>query len=145
MTQESDRNQCIHWRLQKYFQGGNVTILLMVFRLLTMQWKWNGRSQNAFSFLSISLCWLNLNSQSFVSNVFYTSAIRNAYSVHKLPNIHFFEHFLQLSHNFGQNNMRSEKTKKLGTLAKLFQAMISICWQDYRTTYCSYNTTQALK
>jgi len=29
MTQELDRNQCIHWRLQKYFQGGNVAILLI--------------------------------------------------------------------------------------------------------------------
>jgi len=31
----------------------------------------------------------------------------------------------------------SEKTMKLVTLAKLFQAMRTrtICWQDYRTTY----------
>jgi len=43
----------------------------------------------------ISLCWLKINSQSFVENVFYTSAIRNALSFHELPNIHFFEHFLQ--------------------------------------------------
>jgi len=30
-----------------------------------------------------------------------------------------------------------KKTKKLDTLAKLFQALRSrtICWQDYRTTY----------
>jgi len=27
---------------------------------------------------------------------FYTSAIRNAFSFHKLPNIHFCEHFLQI-------------------------------------------------
>ena len=31
------------------------------------------------SFYRLSLCWLNLNSQSFVWNVFYTSAIRNAF------------------------------------------------------------------
>jgi len=34
--------------------------------------------------------------------------------------------------------MSFEKTRKLDTLAKLFQAMRSrthICWQDYRTTY----------
>jgi len=32
--------------------------------------------------------------------------------------------------------MNGEKTKKLDTLAKLFQAMRSrnICWQDYRTS-----------
>jgi len=54
-------------------------------------------------------------------------------------NIHFFEHFLQISHNLinGQNNMSGEKTRQLETLTKLFQAMRSrtICWQDYRTTY----------
>ena len=33
-------------------------------------------------FFPISLCWLSLNSQSFVLNVFYTSIIRNAFSVH---------------------------------------------------------------
>jgi len=43
-------------------------------------------------FYLISLCWLNRNFQSFVSNVFYTSAIINV-SFHKLPNISiFFEH-----------------------------------------------------
>ena len=73
-----------------------------------------------YPFYAISLCWLNLNSQSFVSNVFYTSAIRNALSFHTLPNIHCFEHFLvlQISHNLriinGQNNMSAE------TLVKLF-------------------------
>jgi len=37
--------------------------------------------------------------KSFVQIVFYTSAIRNAFAFHKLPNIHFCEHFLQTSHN----------------------------------------------
>jgi len=37
MTQELDRSQCIHWRPQKYFQGGgNVEIFLIIYRLLTM-------------------------------------------------------------------------------------------------------------
>jgi len=33
--------------------------------------------------------------------------------------------------------MSGEKTRKLDTLAKVFQAVRSIttCWQDYRTTY----------
>ena len=55
---------------------------------------------------------LNLNFQYFVWNVFYTSAIRNAFSFRKLPNIHFFAHFLLISHNFRiineQNNMSGE-------------------------------------
>jgi len=47
MIQELDLNQCIHWRLQKFYQGGNVAIWLF-----------------------------------FIT-----------------PNIKFFEHFLQFSHN----------------------------------------------
>jgi len=42
--------------------------------------------------------------------------------------------------------MSDEKTRKIDTLAKLFQAMRSsrsICWIDYRTTCWSYNTTMA--
>jgi len=66
---------------------------------------------------SISLCWLNLNSQHFVYIVFCNAAIRNAFSFHKLPNIRFFEHFLQISHNLrtinDQNNMSGEKTRNL--------------------------------
>jgi len=43
MTQEFDRDQCIHGRRQKFFQGGgNVQILLrsILCRLLTIQCKW---------------------------------------------------------------------------------------------------------
>jgi len=40
MNQELDRNQCIHGSLQKFFLGVNVEILLILFRLLTMQCKW---------------------------------------------------------------------------------------------------------
>jgi len=44
-----------------------------------------------------------------------------------LPNIQFFEHFLQIGHNFriinGQNNVSSEVTRKLDILEKMFQAM----------------------
>ena len=92
--------------------GGNIDILLFLSRLLTMRCKWTFTKRFTLS-TPFSLCWLNLNSQSFVWNVFYTSAIRNA--VLKLPNLHFFEHFLQISHNVriinSQNNMSGEKTK----------------------------------
>jgi len=50
----------------------------------------NGLSKTLYPFYPISLCWLNLNSQSIVWNVFYASVIINAFSFHKLPNIHFF-------------------------------------------------------
>jgi len=75
-----------------------------------------------YPFYSISLCWLNLNSQSFVLNVFHTSGIRNAFSFHKLPNIHFFEHFLQISHNLriinGQNRCLSGEKWESCTLSQ---------------------------
>jgi len=69
-----------------------------------------------YSFYHISLCWLNLNSQSFVWNVFYTTAISNAFLFinYLLPNIHFFKHFLRISHNLRiikvHNNVSGEKT-----------------------------------
>jgi len=71
---------------------------------------------------------------------------RNAFSFHKLLNIHFFEHFLQISHNLRifnyQNNVWGQKTKKL-TLAQLFHAMRSrpVGWHDYRTTHSTYVRT----
>jgi len=62
---------------------------------------------------------LNSLLTSFVRIVFYTSAIRNAFAFHKLPNIHFCEHSLQISHNLrtinAQINIRGKKTRKLDT------------------------------
>jgi len=60
----------------------------------------------------------------FVRIVFYTSAIRNAVAFHKLPNIHFCQHSLQISHNLrtinAQINIRGKKTRKLDTFANCF-------------------------
>ena len=39
----------------------------------------NGLSQNTLPFEPVSLCWLNLDSQSFVWKTSYTSAITNAF------------------------------------------------------------------
>jgi len=49
MTQELDRKQCIHGRLQNFFQGGNVEVCLS----FACCWRCNahGRSQNPLSFL----------------------------------------------------------------------------------------------
>jgi len=64
----------------------------------------------------------------FVRIVFYTSATRNAFSFHKLPNIHFCEHFLQISHNLrtinDEINISGEKPRNLeDALTNLFQTM----------------------
>jgi len=60
--------------------------------------------------------------KSFLRIVFYTSVIRNAF--HKLPNIHIYEHFQQISHNLrifnAQIHISGEKTRKLDTLEKLY-------------------------
>jgi len=41
--------------------------------------------------------------------------------------------------------MSGKTGRELDSLANLFQAIRSrtICWQDYRTTYWRWNTTQA--
>ena len=65
-------------------------------------WVWNGLelSINTFAVLSLVFTgWRESLLKSFVRFVFYTSPIRNACPFHKLPNIHFWEHFLQISHN----------------------------------------------
>jgi len=68
--------------------------------------------------------------KSFVGIVFYTSAIRNAFASHKLPNIHLCEHFLQISHNFrtinAQINISGEKPRKLDTLANMFHCISGV-------------------
>jgi len=75
--------------------------------------------------------------KSFVWIVFYTSAMRNAFAFHKLRNIHFSEHFLQVSHNLrvinAQINIRGKKTRKLDTLAKLFQCILTRLAHNSRT------------
>jgi len=45
--------------------------------------------------------------KTFVRMVFHTSAIRNAFSFHELSNIHFCEHFLQISDILRQSTTRS--------------------------------------
>ena len=64
--------------------------------------------------------------KSFVWIVFCIWAIRNAFAFHKLPNIHFCEHFLQISHNLrtinaqinirGKNNTKVRHSRKVVSL-----------------------------
>jgi len=91
------RSKPVHpWASAELFPKG-VEILLILFRLLTMQCIVVHKTLHPF--YPISLCWLDLNSQSFVWNAFYTSAIRMLFLFYKLPDIHFSEHYLQISHN----------------------------------------------
>jgi len=87
MIQESDRSQYIKVRPHKLFQGGNIEILLYPFQVADDAMQVDVHKM-LYPLYRISLCWLNLNFQTLVWNVFYTSAIRNASSFHQLPNIH---------------------------------------------------------
>ena len=67
------RYQCLRSPLYERAEGGQCSV---IFR------------SSAVSLVIIS-CWLNLTSQCLVWHVFYTSAVRNAVSFHRLPNSHF--------------------------------------------------------
>jgi len=79
MTQELDRNQCIQWTSAEIFPGWrqrrNFGYPLQVADD-AMQMDVH---KTFYPFYPISLCWLDLNSRSFVWNVFCTSAIRNSF------------------------------------------------------------------
>jgi len=115
MTHDLDRNQCIHGRPQKFFQGGGNVEILLILQVADDAIQMNVQ-KTLYLFYTTSLCWLNLNSQSFVWNVFYTSAIRNVFRYTNYYT-HFFENFLQISHNLiiinGQNNMSGEKQSRI--------------------------------
>jgi len=66
-------------------------IIFVNYRQLSLIWSWN--IHNCVCGAHISLCSLNLTSQNLVWNVFYTLAIRNAFSFHKLFNAHFSSTF----------------------------------------------------
>ena len=96
-------------------------IIIVNYRQLSLNWTWN--IHNRVCGTRISLCGLNLTSQNFVWNVFYTLAMRNAFSFHKLVNVHFWSTFWKfsylVSYNFkiinGQNISSGEKTRNLDT------------------------------
>ena len=75
--------------------------------------------------------------KSFVRIIFYTSAFRNVFASHKLPNVHFCEHFLQISHNLrtinAQINISGEQLRKLDTRAKLFHCILTRLSDNLRT------------
>jgi len=118
--------------------GGNVEILLVLFRLLTMQCKWTFTKRITLSSpLVCAGCTSVLN---LLSELFSTLRLSEILFLFISCSISIFWARAANSHNLrkinGQNNTCGEKTKNLDTLAKLLQAMRSrnICWQDYRTT-----------
>ena len=66
-------------------------IIIVNYRQLSLKWSWAIHS--CVCGIHVSLCELNLTSQNLVSNVFYTLAIRNAFSFHELVNVHFSSTF----------------------------------------------------
>ena len=122
MTQELDQNQCNHGRPQKCFQGSQRRHFAYPLQVANDAMQMYVRKM-LYPFYPFSLCQLKFITQSFVGNVFYTSAIRYVFSFHKLPNIRFFR---ALSTNksylriiYGQNNMsRAAKIQESYTLSQ---------------------------
>jgi len=72
------RHHNVDYYVRRHFSwSGSVEMLHILFWLLTMQCKWG--FTKLYTFCPISLCWLSLNSPSFVWNAFYTSTIRNPF------------------------------------------------------------------
>jgi len=66
-------------------------IIIVNCRQLCLNWTWT--IHNRACGAHIRLCGLNLTFQNLVWNVYYTLDIRNAFSFHKLLNIHFSSTF----------------------------------------------------
>jgi len=66
-------------------------IIIVNYRQLSRNWTWT--THNCVCGAHISLCGLNPASQNLVWNVFYTLAIRNAFSFHELLVIRFSSPF----------------------------------------------------
>jgi len=78
-TQYSDRTQCIPWTSADILpEWGNAQNFAYPLQVANDAMQMDVHKM-LHPFYPISLCWLNLNSQSFVWNIFCTSASRNAY------------------------------------------------------------------
>ena len=116
------------WTSAEIFPGwGSVEILLILYRLLTMQCKWT--FTKCFSLFTSLICagWTSILNR--LSETFKCFFINYLISI-----------FWTLSTNksWFKNNQGPEQHERWkNTLTKLFQAMRSrnICWQDHRTTY----------
>ena len=74
------------------FQGRNIENFDFPFQVADDAMQMDVR-KTLHPFYPMSLCCLNLNSQSFLCNVFYISANRNVLYFHKLLSIHFSSTF----------------------------------------------------
>jgi len=89
-----------------FFNGGvNDEILLILYRLLTMQCK--SAFTKRFTLSTPLVCASVLVQPQFsifCLKCFVRFGYQKCFSLHKPPNIHFFEHFLQISHNLRINH-----------------------------------------
>jgi len=123
----------------------------MSLSLLTpYNWVWNGLELSTTAFAVLSLVcagWTEITSEIFCPIFFYNSAIiRNTLSFHKLPNIHFCQHFLQISHNLrtinDHINISGEKNKEVEHSRKTVSSNEK---ETYILTRLSDNLTTVLK
>jgi len=135
------RSKSVHsWASAEVFsEGDNVEILLILYRLLTMQCKWMFTKRFTVSIQLV--CTGRTSILNLLSEMFSTLRLSEMLFLFTncLMSI-FFRHFLQIMNNLRvinrPKNISGEKTRKFDTLAKPFQAMRSrtICWEDYRIT-----------
>ena len=125
---------------KKVYFLSSILLNWRIFTQLSLKWTWTINKYVSGSL--IRLCWLNrTHFGNILSELFSTLRVSQMLFFHKLSNIHFWEHFLQLSHNLiivnDQISISGEKPWKLDTLAKLFQTMRngSVPWHDYWTIY----------
>ena len=102
-----------HGRPQKFFQGGATSKFCLSF---TGCWRCHahGRSRSALLFLPHQSVLVEPQFSIVCLKCFLHFGYQKCFSFHQLPNIHFFKHLLQLSHNLRifkvHNNMSGEKT-----------------------------------
>jgi len=106
-----------HGRPQKFFQvWGNVQILLILFKLLTMQCKWRFTKRLTF------LTHYSVLVESHLS-IFYLNLLSTNTSKYKI------NHRLEQRKRW-KNEKVSHSRKTVSSIENG-----TICWQDYRTTY----------
>jgi len=104
------RSKPVHpWVSAKIFSGGATSKFRLFF---SGCWRCSvkGLLQTLCPFYPITLVCVGWTSILYLlsvdCNVFSTSAIRNAFSFHNVPNIHFLERFLLISHSSAKEHTR---------------------------------------
>jgi len=84
-----------------------------------------------YRFYPSSLCWLNLKLSTFRLKCFLHFGCQKCFFFHKLPNIHFFDHFLQIAHILRISTARTTSALKKKECCTLSQK----CFKQWEVKY----------